>query len=90
MNSILPTSDGGFLLVGVSTSGATGDKTQPARGGLDYWVVKVDANGTKLWDKTFGGPLPDVLLNAAPTPMAGIYSRAIQHPQLGTIKPRRA
>jgi hypothetical protein len=49
------TSDGGYLLGGQSNSGAGDDKSQPSRGGFDYWVIKLDANGNKQWDKTFGG-----------------------------------
>lgn len=48
-------SDGGFLLGGQSNSGVSGDKTEASKGNTDYWVVKVDADGTKKWDKTFGG-----------------------------------
>jgi hypothetical protein len=41
------TSDGSFIIVGnVNTSGG-------GRG--DIWLIKVDSNGDKLWDKTFGG-----------------------------------
>ncbi|QHV97800.1 T9SS C-terminal target domain-containing protein [Spirosoma endbachense] len=55
LTSVVTTSDGGFLLGGYSNSGQDGNKSDPNRGGLDYWVVKVDKNGTKVWDKTFGG-----------------------------------
>ncbi|TGE24204.1 T9SS type A sorting domain-containing protein [Hymenobacter aquaticus] len=51
-----PTTDGGFILGGNSGSSISGDKTQAGRGGTDYWLVKLDANGNKMWDKTFGGP----------------------------------
>lgn len=49
------TSDGGYIIGGESTSDATGNKTSVNYGGSDYWVVKVDANGNKQWDKSFGG-----------------------------------
>ena len=53
--SIQQTSDGGFILGGISLSGVGGDKSQPNKGNADYWIVKIDANGNKLWDKTYGG-----------------------------------
>lgn len=56
-----PTSDGGYILGGESTSGRSGDKTQAGAGDWDYWVVKVDATGTKQWDRTFGGSAWDYL-----------------------------
>ena len=46
--------DGGCILGGRSTSGVSGDKTQPCWGVEDYWVVKLDLAGNKEWDKRFG------------------------------------
>src|SRR5687768_11228098 len=53
--TIQRTSDGGYILGGVSNSGVSGDKSQPGKGDTDLWIVKLDAAGTKQWDKTFGG-----------------------------------
>jgi hypothetical protein len=33
----------------------SGDKSENSRGGYDYWLVKLDKNGIKQWDKTIGG-----------------------------------
>jgi len=57
--SLQITSDGGFILAGNSSSGAEGSKSSPGFGGLDYWVVRLDANGNKLWDVTLGGTADD-------------------------------
>ena len=48
------TSDGGYILVGDSGS-TNGDVSEAARGLTDYWMIKIDAVGTKQWDKRFGG-----------------------------------
>ena len=48
------TSDGGYILVGDSGS-TDGDVSEAARGLTDYWMIKIDAVGTKQWDKRFGG-----------------------------------
>jgi len=56
--SIQQTVDGGYILGGWSNSDSSGDKTQPswgAFGSMDYWIVKIDSLGNKLWDKRFGG-----------------------------------
>lgn len=53
--SAVSTQDGGFLLAGTSDSNASGDKSDDSKGGNDVWVVKVDENGSKIWDKTYGG-----------------------------------
>ena len=44
---IAPTSDGGFMIFG-NTATYT-------NGGSDFLVYKIDASGTKLWRKNFGG-----------------------------------
>lgn len=61
--SLKQTSDGGFIPAGYTLSGISGDKTQPSRGGYDYWIIKTDSLGIKLWDKRFGGTLHDQLSN---------------------------
>ena len=33
----------------------------PNMGEYDMWVVKIDGNGNKAWDKTFGGDSADYL-----------------------------
>ena len=47
--------DGSLVIVGTADIGQSGDVSQPSKGGADYWVVKLDADGNKLWDKRFGG-----------------------------------
>jgi hypothetical protein len=37
------------------------DKSEEFIGNNDYWVVKLNANGAKQWDKTIGGSLSDHL-----------------------------
>lgn len=73
------TSDGGYILGGFSFSGAGGDKTQPSQGSNDYWIVKINANGVKQWDATFGGSSFDELYSLQQTSIAGAdcsYGRA--------------
>ena len=60
------TADGGFLIVGYSDSDSSGDKTENSRGFQDFWVVKLDANGAVLWDKTIGGTGNDIASKIIP------------------------
>ncbi len=69
---ILNTSDGGYLVGGYSNSAISGDKSEASRGNYDYWIVKLDASGNKIWDKTYGGSLFDNLTTMAKT-MDGGY-----------------
>lgn len=52
-NTIIATSDGGYLIAG-STASSNGDVTGH-HGGTDFWVVKTDASGNFQWQKTYGG-----------------------------------
>jgi len=47
LNYIVQTSDGGYALAGFSLSYGAGAQ--------DIWLVKTDANGTMLWNHTYGG-----------------------------------
>lgn len=46
------TSDGGFIVVGMTKSFGAGE--------WDAYIVKLDVNGKKLWEKTFGGNKDDL------------------------------
>ncbi|PSR55162.1 hypothetical protein AHMF7605_17435 [Adhaeribacter arboris] len=69
LSSVRQTSDGGYILGGNSFSAISGDKTQIPRGApdFDYWVIKLKADGSKVWDKTLGGNDNDVLVSVQPT-----------------------
>lgn len=54
-------SDGGFILGGESNSDLSGDKSEDAIGSTDYWVVRLDALGTIVWENTIGGSQTDNL-----------------------------
>ena len=56
----IETTDGGFVIIGDSDSNSSGDKSQNSKGGLDFWIIKINSTGTKLWDKTIGGSLDDL------------------------------
>jgi hypothetical protein len=60
IQSSIKTSDDGFVMVGYTNSNKSGDKTENSRGNIDFWIVKVDSNGQKIWDKTFGGNNNDI------------------------------
>jgi hypothetical protein len=74
--TIQQTSDGGYLLGGDSYSGISGDKTQPNKGDLDFWIVKTDANGVKQWDASYGGDQEDELQTFAGGYIFGGFSKS--------------
>src|SRR6218665_2335702 len=60
-NDMIATRDGGFLIGMNTLSGISGDKTEVPKGEEDFWLIKIDANGNKLWDKTIGSGGIDVI-----------------------------
>ncbi|KAA6438411.1 DNRLRE domain-containing protein [Dyadobacter flavalbus] len=71
MKSMDRTSDGGYIIAGESASPIGGDKTENGFGYLDYWVIKINADGDKQWDKTLGGTGRELLASVKQTPDGG-------------------
>ena len=69
--AIIPTSDGGFLAGGYAYSGVSGDKSQPSRGDMDVWILKLDGNGLLLWERAYGGLYRDELFDMLELPGGG-------------------
>ncbi len=55
---VIQTEDGGFLMIGSSESDDY-DVTN-SKGSYDFWAVKVNPEGTLVWQKSFGGSEIDV------------------------------
>ncbi|MCX6180363.1 MAG: hypothetical protein NT150_00350, partial [Bacteroidetes bacterium] len=49
--TVIQTLDGNILLTGASGSGISGDKTE-SNVQSDYWLVKINTDGTLLWEET--------------------------------------
>lgn len=71
LHRVFQTREGGYLLGGSATTGVSGNKTSPAFGSNDYWVVKMDATGTKQWEQAFGGTRDDDGVTFHPTADGG-------------------
>ena len=55
---IVQANDGGLVIAG-STSSTDGDITDKTTTDSDFWLLKVDANGQIVWNKTYGGTADD-------------------------------
>jgi hypothetical protein len=55
LRSIEQTTDGGYIVGAYSNSSYSGSKEQEAIGEGDYWIFKLDKDGTMSWQKTIGG-----------------------------------
>jgi len=62
-SAIIPTPDGGYVVVGETASFGTGMG--------DVWVLKLDGQGNVVWQKTYGGTDWDEAFAIAPTSDGG-------------------
>jgi len=87
LQSIRTTRDGGFILAGTSNSPKGYQKKTDCHGGNDYWVIKLDAKGDEMWQKTFGGIGQDDLQSVVATRDGGYLLTGTSNssaPQKGT------
>jgi uncharacterized delta-60 repeat protein len=54
-NSVQQTADGGYVVAGFTESNGAG--------GSDVYILKIDVNGERVWEKTFGGTRDDEALS---------------------------
>ena len=52
--------EGSAIVAGFS-SASGGNKLSGSNGGEDFWIIKVDTNGSKYWDENYGGVNNDSL-----------------------------
>ena len=63
VENIAPSSGGGFLVTAYTAS--------KGNGSYDAWILRLDANGKLLWDRTYGGKDYDSANDAAALPDGG-------------------
>lgn len=61
LQSVVLTTDGGFILGGTSTSSKGGIKAEDSRGREDIWILKLNPVGDIQWQRTLGGTGRDEL-----------------------------
>ncbi|WP_372472430.1 T9SS type A sorting domain-containing protein [Capnocytophaga sp. ARDL2] len=80
---VVPLPKGEFLILATSNSEAHSFKKQNGFGGLDFWILKIDAKGTILWEQTYGGSYNDEPVTAIPTENGYIIGGNSNSPQSG-------
>lgn len=77
--SIVQANDGNYIVLG-NTNSTDGDLIGRLDQGIDYWLLKLDVNGEKIWSKTYGGTGNDTATNITKTSDGGYvisgYSRS--------------
>ncbi|MCT4628305.1 hypothetical protein [Winogradskyella sp.] len=70
-NDIIQTADGGYIVIGYSSSN---DEDVSENAGLrDYWLLKLDASGNIIWQKSYGYSGIDVGHNITQTNDGGFF-----------------
>ncbi|RAI75936.1 hypothetical protein HMF3257_20380 [Spirosoma telluris] len=70
VTAVLPTADGGYVVVG-STASNDGDVSDYRGGVHDAWIVKLNSAGAIIWKKTIGGTGDDQASGIAASPDGG-------------------
>ncbi len=85
--TIIQLEDGTFLCGGWTQSLVSGEVSFPTRGGdFDYWLVNIEANGNLLYDRRFGGPNTDRLLDMYELPGGDIVLSGLSSSNMGGEK----
>lgn len=71
LQSVKLANDGGFILAGTSSSSISSDKKEACKGQEDFWIIKLDAKGNEIWQRTIGGSGQEKLLSIAQTKDGG-------------------
>lgn len=83
---ILPTNDGGYVIVSISLSD-DGD-VEKSNGNMDYWIVKIDSIGKIEWSKVYGGQYSDIGSGIKQTPDGGYIVVGNTSSNDGDVGPR--
>jgi hypothetical protein len=81
-NGVVSTS-GGFVVAGAS--GSTDGDVSGNRGGADYWIVWLDANGALINQKTYGGTGTDQANSITATPDGGYLAAGYTNSSDGNV-----
>jgi hypothetical protein len=74
LTTLARTSDGAILVGGYSDSATGGNKTTSQIDARDFWILKLDQQGDRLWEHTAGAIGNDQLYALLPTPDGGFLA----------------
>ena len=68
-HAVVQSEDGGFVMTGFSESNDF--DISNTQGSYDFWMVKIDANGNLIWERSFGGSGIEISYDIAKTDDGG-------------------
>jgi hypothetical protein len=72
-SQILNSSNNSYLISCSTTNDIGYEISETTFGGWDYWLLKIDSSGNKIWDKRFGGSKNDYCAGFVQMPDSSIY-----------------
>jgi len=64
----------GFVIAAQSGSPVGGNKDAPHYGASDFWIIAIDHDGNKIWERSYGGDNDDQLRNLKQTSDGGFIA----------------
>jgi hypothetical protein len=71
LNVVQQTRDGGYILGGQAMSPTNALKSEPNYGFVNFWIIRLNPTGQKLWDHVYGGSAAEYLQTINPLPDGG-------------------
>ncbi|CAL2102733.1 conserved protein of unknown function precursor containing a type B C-terminal secretion signal [Tenacibaculum sp. 190130A14a] len=89
--SIIPTSDGNYIIGGDAASNISGEKTENSICiSTDVWLVKINDDGNIIWDKTIGGESTEWVGNIQETKDKGIIIGSMSSSDISAYKTEKS
>ncbi len=73
LSSCISKVNNGYLISCTTYNDLGYEISENTYGGWDYWIIKIDENGNKIWDKRFGGSKNDVCAGFVLIPDSSLY-----------------
>ena len=86
MTCLIGAHSGGFIVGGYSESPVSGIKTDSCRGEYDYWIIKMNVDGSIKWQKTLGGAGGDYMTSIHETYDGGFIAGGYSNSDAGGEK----
>lgn len=82
---LIKDSNDNFYIISSSSSPISGNKTELNYGSDDYWIIKMNSDLNVIWERTYGGDMPDSPYSIEVFNNSLLISGGINSDQNGTI-----
>lgn len=75
--NIMKADENNYYILGVAANGGVDVTYDPYPGSRDFWIIKIDSSGNKIWDKIVGGNGADQQMEISVTADGGVVAVGI-------------